>query len=516
MKPNIVYIYADDLGRGMLSCYGQEHFRTPNIDRLADEGMKFTHAYGTAFCAPARACLITGMHDAHAGRWTFNRAGIYKDVAKGKTTLEHVLEVINNTGIRPAADGQYLASVAKKAGYATGEIGKLEWGFATTGEEIAAHGWDYHYGYYDHQMCHGFFPPFVFENGKKIDVPGNTDPSCGLGKNGPYVDGKIEHPEAARAVYSQDLFDEKIVEFMREHKDQPFLLYHPSQLPHGPIYYPDVYPELRDNPELTDPEKEFASMVIRLDRTVGLVLDTLEELGLTENTLILFASDNGHINCPTQVGRSHARQDLQGNPINNVTNKFTTEACGDVFDGNDGMAGLKTTNWEGGARIPFLAKWPACIEPGSVSSHLISNYDTLATVADVVGVEMWGDTDGISFRPALAGEEDAPEHDYIIYASMYGPAMVTRDGWKLRVVIDRSKAMTFGGFGANISVLKDSVLHQLYYLPDDYREDNNLAKSEPEKVHELRKLLLQECDGNMIHGTPNAHFAFYSDDVNVG
>ncbi len=515
MKPNIIYVYADDLGRGMLSCYGQKHYTTPNIDRIAEEGMKFTHAYGTAFCAPARACLITGMHDAHAGRWTFTRAGIYNDVAREKITLNQALEMINNTGIRPAKDGQYIASVAKRAGYVTGEIGKLEWGFATTGEEMDAHGWDYHYGYYDHKMCHGFYPPFMFENGSRIDFPGNTDPDCGRGQNGPFTDGKCEHPEHERDVYSQDVFDEKIVDFITKHKDEQFFLLHPSQLPHGPIYFPDVYPEVKDNPELTEPEKQYASMVIRLDRTVGLILDTLEKLGLSDNTLVLFASDNGHTPYPCQVGRSMANVDLQGNSINNIDNKFTTEACGDVFDGNDGMAGLKTTNWEGGARVPFLAKWPACIKKGTVSEHLISNYDTLATVADAAGAEMWGVTDGLSFKPVLEGDEQAPEHDYVIYASMYGPAIVTRDGWKLRVVVKRDKAMTFGGFGASISNIDDAIVYQLYYLPDDYREDNDLADENPEKMKELRGLLLQECDGNFIHGTPNAHFAFYPEDVNL-
>ena len=162
-NPNIIYIYGDDLGRGMLSCYGQKHFQTPNIDRLAREGLQFTRAYGCIFCAPARASLMTGYHDAHAGRWTFTRGGLYRPMAEGTMTFEHIAELINNTGLQERPDEVFLAQIAQRAGYVTGQIGKLEWGFATTPERIRRHGWDYHYGYYDHQLCHGFYPPFLFE-----------------------------------------------------------------------------------------------------------------------------------------------------------------------------------------------------------------------------------------------------------------------------------------------------------------------------------------------------------------
>jgi len=322
MKPNIIYIYADDLGHGMLSCYGQKQFTTPNMDRLAKEGIRCTRAYGTAFCAPARASLLTGMHDAHAGRWTFNKAGVYLEVAEGRLSLSDAYELINNTGIRPTGEGQYLASVAQKAGYATGQIGKLEWGFATSGEEIRRHGWNYHYGYYDHLQCHGFYPPFLFENGTLCEIPGNTHADCGKGSYGPFVNGEVAHDPEGRKVYSQNLFDQKILDFLRSHKYGPFFLYHPTQLPHGPAYYPDVFPEVANNPNLTQVEKEFASMVLRLDQTVGLILNALDELGLTEKTLILFSSDNGHHPTYEQVGRCQSTRDLQGNPLDQVTTKF--------------------------------------------------------------------------------------------------------------------------------------------------------------------------------------------------
>ena len=510
-KPNIIYIYADDLGRGMLSCYGQQHFRTPYIDRLASEGVRLTQAYGTSFCAPARASLMTGMHDAHAGRWTFTKAGVYKDYHEGKLDLMDLYELIHNTGIRPRDGQRFLAHMAREAGYVTGQIGKLEWGFSTTGPELAEHGWDYHYGYYDHERCHGFYPPFLWENGDRVDIPGNTDVHCGRGHYSVFPDGTVPHDPEGRGVYSQDLFDEKILEFLQAHRGEPFFLYHPSQLPHGPTYYPDVYPQVADNPDLTPVEKEYASMVLRLDETVGKILAELDGLGLADSTIVIFAADNGHAPGYQQPGRFLIDTDLDGNPIDQITTKFYSDANGDVFDGNDGMAGLKCTNWEGGAKIPFVVRWPGRVAPGTVSDHLIANYDTMASIADLLDVELDpADTDGITFLPALQGHERATEHNHVVYASQDGPSLVTRDGWKLRVYLRRDRILGFAQFGAHPAAIDDAVIYQLYYLPDDYREERDLAADQPDKLHELRALLLKECDGNLANGTPQAHFAFYN------
>jgi len=432
MRPNIVYIYADDLGRGMLSCYGQKHFETPNIDKLASGGVRCTRSYGTAFCAPARSCLFAGIHDAHAGRWSMTGGGIYHELTKGIMSLDEISEVITNTGIRPRDGDTFLATVAQRAGYATGQIGKLGWGFSTCGDDVKAHGWDYHYGYYDHEQCHGFYPTYVFEDGKQINIDGNTRLNFGTGQ---VVDGEVTHDSEGRAVYSQDMFDEKIIEFLRLHKDEPFFLFHPSQLPHGPVYYPDYEPGISDNPDLTPIEKEYASMVLRLDRTVGVILDELERLCLRDNTLVLFASDNGHEpGYYDQPGRCSARHDREGKEFDQRDYPYTSEKGADVFDGNDGLSGKKCNNWDRGGRSPFIANWPGQIPAGTVSDHLLNNYDTLATLADLLDVPLQpGQSDGISFLPALKGQSDAPEHDYIVYCSGDGPCLVTRDGWKIRI-----------------------------------------------------------------------------------
>ena len=508
-RPNVVYIYADDLGHGMLSCYGQRHFATPNIDRIAAEGARFTRAYGTAFCAPARACLLRGQHDAHAGRWTFNLGGIYHRHTDGQYSPDELAEIIQHTGIAPGPDDPHLAKLAKSAGYATAQIGKLEWGFATHGAALDAAGWDEHYGYYDHLQCHGFYPPYLFHNGEKVEVPGNTRADFGVGPYGGAPDGAVPHDPAGRATHAQDLFDDAIVDYLRAHREEPFFLYHPSQLPHGPVYFPEHDPRVAEHPDLTPVEKEYASMVLRLDRTVGRILDELDALGIADDTLVIFASDNGHALYYGQPGRAQGGHRLDGTPVDNHRTAFRTAACGDVFDGNGGLAGLKTTNWEGGARIPLLVRWPAAVAPGQLCRRLVSNYDTMAVLADALGVMPPADTDGISYLPALRGEGDAPEHEHVVYASTYGPSLVTRDDWKLRVWLKRDAVIDYPTFGTSLRAFGDAYEAQLYDLEGDPAERDDRSEAEPAVTRRLIGRLLRECDGNLIHGTPHAHFAFY-------
>ena len=495
-KKNIIYIYADDLGRGMLSCYGQKHFKTPNIDRLAQEGRRFMNAYGCAVCAPARASLLTGYHDCHAGKWSYTAAGIYKDISTGKRTAEDIRELINNTSFNERSDEVFLADVAKQAGLVTGQIGKLEWGFATTPERLAKHGWDYHYGYYDHVRCHGFYPPFLWENGEMIEIEGNDHANCGV----TYVNETVENrmrikDEGGRAVYSQDLFNEKITEFIVSNKDKPFFLYHPSQLPHGPTAVPEVHPGVKDVEALSQWEKEYASMILRLDDTVGMIYKLLEENNIIDNTMIIFASDNGH-ECTyyTEEGRcSGAEKTLDGRIIDNIDLNYTTELVGDVFNGNDGLSGKKKFSLEGGARIPFIVRYPGDLSKGSISDHLLANYDTMATVADFLDVPLAEWKDGISFLPELKNSEQ-PKHEYVVFAGSLGPALVTSEGWKVRYLPGLRK-------------------FQLFYLPDDYREENNLCDDNPEQLKKIGTMLLKACDGNMYNGTWENHKSVRIDEL---
>ena len=495
-NPNVILIFADDLGRGMLSCYGQQHFETPNIDRLANEGMKFNHAYGCAFCAPSRASMLTGIHDCHQGRWTYTKAGIYESISTGEMTPSEISELIHTTGLQAGPNDIFLAEIAEQAGYTTGQIGKLEWGFATTAERIRRHGWQYHYGYYDHQRCHGFYPPFLFENGQLTNIRGNTHTNCGKHPNSESAENmEIRRNRQGKAVYSQDIFNDKIIEFLRNHRDEPFFLYHPSQLPHGPISVPDIHPSLKQASELTTYEKEYASMILKLDETVGIILDELEQLGIDDRTMIVFSSDNGHEVYYRQQGRTTGRQaDLEGNPLDDITTKFYSETGGDVFDGNDGMAGLKFSSWEGGTRIPYMVRFPGKVTPGSLSDHMLTNYDLMPTLADFIETEMPQDKDGVSFLPTLLERhEDQQHHEWVIYASRLGPALVTSDGWKLRY-INRTDSF------------------QLYHLPNDYREENDISADHPDLVARLSGWMHNACDGDYQNGTPGAHFAAYPDE----
>ena len=510
-KPNIVFVYADDLGMGMLGCYGQKVIETPNIDRLANEGIVFDKAYGTAFCAPARASLLAGIHDAHAGRWSFTKGGIYMELGDKQERLNELIECLNNTGIQEKAGDIFLGNLAKKAGYVTGEIGKLEWGFATTPQQMERHGWDYHYGYYDHGRCHGFYPPFLFENGELVKINGNTHKNCGVGPKKNEYREDLMHGMTGREVYSQDLFDEKIIKFINENKNESFFLFHPSQLPHGPTMFEKVYPEIEANPYLNRIEKEYASMVVRLDITVGKILDELEKLKLLENTIFIFSADNGHEPGYYDFeGKQNSQKTFDGIDINPTNRPFRTTDCGDVFNGNLGLAGTKRTNWEGGARVPLIIKWPSIIKEGTRTNHLVSNYDIFGLLADILEVDIPDDRDSLSYLPALKGELNAPEHDYIVYASFYGPALVTKDGWKLRTYIKTDTCLNYSGFGDSFKNYdeKSGVIYQLFNLNDDYEERHNVIDNNPQKAKKLVSTLLKECDGNFVHGTPHSHFAF--------
>lgn len=485
-KPNVIFIMADDMGAGMLSYYGQKFFTTPNIDRLARQGVVFENSYSSAYCAPSRATFLTGYNDCRKGKYVITQAGIYTQTATGKLSDTQAQEAVNAT-IGKEPDVQYLPQIFKQAGYVTGQIGKLEYGFATTEKQINSHGWDYHYGYYDHVQCHGFYPMFQHENGRRIEIPGNTHPDAGkTGESG--SDSSQERKRwdmNGKHVYSQDLFVQKMLQFIRSNKDKPFFLYHPTQLPHGPVAIPAIHPELAFHTELTDIEKAYASMVKRLDDDLGVILQELERLGIANKTIIVFTSDNGHELYTSFKGRVEkpVRNMQTGNRFDNINDKYYSETGGDIFDGNHGMAGIKTSNWNGGVKVPLFICWPEKFKTGAISKKLVSNYDFLVTMAEMLHVPVKDKKDGISYLAELKKESislsEKPRS--IAFASFMGPALVTSDGWKLRYFTPKK-------------------VFQLYYLPNDYKEQNELSAQQPEKVDELKKQLLEKCDGDLENG----------------
>ena len=477
--PNVVFIYADDLGRGLLSSEGQKIIKTPNIDQLSQMGVRFENAYGSMFCAPARASLLTGYHDCQKDKWKIARGGAYIKLSKDST--------LENATIQQALDEQYgsipetevfLAEVFQQAGYKTGQFGKLDWGFSTTHNQLKRHGWDEYYGYYDHVRCHGFYPPFLFENGQQVNIAGNTRADCGKtqenDENGGYED---RWNTKGKKQYAQNLILEKILAFIRKHQKERFFLYHPTQLPHGPSVIPTIHKDFIYNPNLTEIEKTYASMVKMLDDHVGIIVEELKQLGLFEQTIIIFSSDNGHELYYPSKGKlvKSNKENILGEKIDNINTKYYSNTAVDVFDGNDGMAGIKRSNWEGGVRVPLIYYWKGHIEGGRTVNQLVTNYDMMATYADLFDIALPKEKHSQTYLPELLGHENPMKRTHTVYASFMGPALVTNDGWKLRYY-------------------KPKDIFQLYYLPDDYREENNLIEQHHDKFLALKDLLLKACN----------------------
>lgn len=481
-KPNIILIYADDLGIGMLGHEGQQIIRTPNIDRLAGEGLRFTNAYSNMLCAPARASLITGLHDCHAGGFEITAGGVYKPV--NDSTLAATEARINSVLTPIPEDQVFLGQVAGDAGYATAQFGKLEWGFAATDAQMRRHGWDHYLGYLDHVRAHGFYPPFLFQNGEMVRYPGNTLVNCG--KSGePETEEHFRErwDMEGKAVYSQDIFMDGVLSFMETPRDEPYFLFFPTQLPHGPVSIPKVHPDFVNDERLTQIEKEYASMVKLLDDNVGQILEKLEQTGQADNTIVMFTADNGHEIYYGLEGRTRKPYTNMetGEVFDNYQRKYYSDLAGDVFNGNGGRAGMKRSNLQGGINVPLIIRWPGHVEAGGTTDRLTASYDLLPTVAELAGYSKTFQTDGRSFLDALAGESQGRGDDFVVYSSYTGPTLITSEGWKLRTYLKADA-------------------YELYYLPDDFGEEHDLAARYPDKVGVLRTLLLEACDGDVRNG----------------
>ncbi len=483
-QANIILIYADDLGIGLLSHEGQEIITTPNIDRLAEEGIRFQNAYSCMLCAPARASLITGKHDCHSKKFEITNAGIYKKISTGEYGPGEIEDMVNLHLSAVPDEMVFLGELAKKAGYKTAQFGKLEWGFASTHEQMDRHGWDYYFGYFDHIRAHGFYPPFLFHRDGLIEIDGNTLANCG--KSGePETQESFEErwDMQGKQEYSQNVFMDSILNFITNHKDQPFFLYFPTQLPHGPVSIPSIHPDFAEDSRLTQIEKEYASMVKMLDDNVGQIMQKLKNLNIDDNTIVIFTSDNGHEIYYGLEGRIHKPYTNMetGKVFDNLENKYYSDLGGDVFDGNGGRAGLKRSNLQGGIEVPLIVRWPEKIEANRVSSRLVANYDILPTIAEITAYSGTLNSDGISFYDELTQTDPGTEHEYVVFSSFSGPTLITSDGWKIR------------------SYLGKNAL-ELYFIPDDFREENDLAEKFPDKLNELKSKLLKACDGDYKNG----------------
>ena len=446
-KPNIIFILADDLGYGDLGFLGQKYIETPNIDRLAREGMFFTNHYsGAPVCAPARSAFITGLHTGH-------------------TPVRGNFEVLPE-GQYPMPDSLVtLAKVMKQAGYNTGAFGKWGLGFVGTTGDPNHQGFDQFFGYNCQRYAHRYYPGHLWENQVKIALPGNG--------------------WTQKTTYAPDLIQEETLGFIEENKDNPFFLFMPIVMPHAELAAPDddILEKYRlkfgdEKPHLGGkgadygpemlipgyqsepyPHATFAAMVGRIDRYVGEILAKLDQLGLTENTIVIFTSDNG------------AHQEGGADP--------------DFFDSNGPFRGYKRDLYDGGIHVPLIVKWPGKVKPGSTSDHRSAFWDWLPTLAEITGTEGPEEIDGISFLPELLGKSGQKKHEYLYWEfhELGGRQAVLKDGWKLvKLQVKDASKMTV----------------ELYNLNADPAETKDLSKERPEKVKELDLLIMEAHRPNPV------------------
>jgi arylsulfatase A-like enzyme len=433
--PNIVYILADDLGYGDLSCYGQKKFSTPNIDRLAAEGMLFTQHYaGCTVSAPSRSSLMTGLHTGHT------------PIRGNKAWIPE--------GQWPLPDSSVtIAEILKSRGYVTGAFGKWGLGFIGTEGDPNDQGFDNFFGYNCQGLAHNYYPYYLWHNQEKIVLPENSGTGTG--------------------TWAPDIIQEKALEFIENNRDKPFFLFYPNVIPHAELFAPEEYmnmfrgkflpeksyigidsgPRFRLGPYGSQPESHaaFAAMVTRLDDYVGEITAKLKELGLEKNTIVMFTSDNG--------------PHLEGG------------ADPDYFDSNGPLKGYKRDLYEGGIRTPFLVKWPGKVRPGSGTDHISAFWDVLPTIAEITGAEITVATDGISFLPTLLGK-DQKQHQYLYWEfhEQGGKAALRMGNWK---AVKR-----------DIEKLPHGET-ELYDLQADIGETNNVAALYPDIVKKIDSLLIR-------------------------
>ncbi|MCA9124370.1 MAG: arylsulfatase [Planctomycetaceae bacterium] len=420
-KPNIIYILADDLGIGDIGCYGQRLLKTPRIDQLATEGMRFTEHYsGAAMCAPTRSCLMTGQHTGHTR---------VRKNGHGPLLPEDVT----------------IAEVLKAAGYQTAAIGKWGVGEAGTTGVPWRQGFDLFFGYLNQSNAHHHYPPFLWRNDQKVLYPDNP---------------------VKRTHYSHDEFTREALQFIRDHRDAPFFLYVPFTLAHVDLDVPDddLKPWIGKIEETKPygtpggqhyihqqtPHAAFAGMVSRLDRSVGRIVDLVDELGLAGNTLVIFSSDNG----PTSAGGADPK----------------------FFDGNGPYRGIKFELYDGGIRCPMIARWPGKIAEHSETEHLSAHWDLLPTAAELAGVDVPSGIDGISFLPTLLGQDGQKQHDYLYWET------TGKSGWQ---------AIRKGNWKAHLQQVGDPArtTFELYDLFSDIAEEHDVSATSPEISREMRQLL---------------------------
>lgn len=427
-SPNVIYILADDLGYGDLGCYGQRHFATPYIDAMAKSGMLFTQNYaGSSVSAPSRCSILTGKDSGH-GYIRGNQAATKPPINEDGRNYGH-----------PLAQGEVtLAEIFKQAGYQTACIGKWGLGGPNTTGSPNAQGFDYFYGYLSQGDAHKHYPTYLHENDKFVELDGSQ--------------------------YSHDIFEQKAMDYITECREKPFFLYLAFTLVHAEL--------LIDEQELSvergrfeepkpfvqgkssygsqeSPRAAFAAMARRLDLSVGRINELLARLGMEENTLVIFTSDNG----PHMEGGADP----------------------EFFDSNGIYRGIKRDLYEGGIRVPMIATWQGEIAEGSTCDDPVAFWDILPTMAELIGVETPAECDGVSLLPAFGGQS-APRQRHLYWElNQQGGKQAIRVGdWKLLRLNTK---------------LAEQSYYELYNIANDPEESNNLIETEREMAAKLKQAM---------------------------
>jgi len=439
-KPNIIYILADDLGYGDLGCYGQKTLKTPNLDRMAREGMRFTRHYaGSTVCAPSRCVLMTGLHTGHA-RIRGNGPG---QLLPGDVTFAKVLQ---------------------QNDYQTGCFGKWGIGNPPPLDDPQRHGFDEFYGYINMYHAHNYYPEFMIHNGRKVSLRNVLYDDWRAKRTGPR-----EGAGVARVArdYAPHLIADKMLEYIRDcakQKGKPFFVYYALNIPHANnegggekrierngMRVPDWGSHA--NLDMPDQEKGFARMIDYIDRDVGNIMTLLKELGIDDNTMVMFSSDNG----PHQEG-GHKMP---------------------FFDSNGPLRGMKRDLYEGGIRVPLIARWPGRVPAKKVSHHISAFQDMFPTLLELAGIENKHRTDGISMAPTLLGRKGQREHDYLYweFRERGGRIAVLKEDWK--------------GIRLNSQKNPDGPL-EIYHLKKDIGEETNLALGQKKLSEEFEAVMKRE------------------------
>lgn len=464
-QPNIIYILADDLGYGELGSFGQKEIETPNIDKLANDGMIFTDHYsGSPVCAPARSVLMTGMHTGTSPIRDNSEWGERGNV----WSFQSMLDNPELEGQRPLPDSIVtVAQVLKNNGYKTGMVGKWGLGAPHTNSVPNKKGFDFFYGYNCQRIAHSYYPTHLWKNGEReyldnylVEKKEHLDPDADIYDLNSYA--KYNQND-----YAPTLMHKEALNFIDENKNEKFFLYYASLIPHLALQAPKRWEEYYRNkfgkeephvgrsyyPALT-PKATYAAMISYLDEQVGEVVEKLKEIGKYENTLIIFTSDNG----PTW--------------LNQVDTDFFKSA-GKLNGSSDRLKGSVN---EGGIRVPMIATWPNHIKKKTKTNHISAFHDFYATICDILNVEKPKAINGLSFLPTLKGENQV-KHEYLYWeiANKGGQQAIRYNNWK--------------GLKKNLQAGKQKL--QLFNLENDIEELNDVSNENQNIVDKLEKLLVQ-------------------------